>query len=377
MNTIKILFLVNDLSYFLSHRLPIAQAAVAEGHKVSVGYGELGNIAPEVLAQINFPVYFVPMRRGGTKLAEEFRSIHSIWRLFRSIRPDLVHLVTIKPYLYGGLAARLTRVPGVVSAVAGLGSVFIHTDRRSRIFRALLYPVYRLAFGHRNQRVIVQNEDDTKVLVNWGVLDPRKVCLLRGSGVHLAEFTQFEEPAGIPTVCFVGRLLRDKGVYDFVAAARFLRVRGIQARFIIAGDLDTKNPTGLTEAELHALREEGVVEVVGYQTDMPSLYARSHIVCLPSYREGLPKALIEAAAASRSVVTTDVPGCRDAIVPKETGLTVPVRSPEKLADSLQWLIENPSKRVEMGKAGRRFAEQEFAIEKIVRRHLDVYHELLG
>lgn len=373
----KLLILVNDLSFFLSHRLPIAKAAVAVGYEVCVGYGELGGVAPEVLAKLGVSTYFVPMRRGGTNPLQELRTLYSIWRLYRSLRPDLVHLVTIKPYLYGGLGARLAGVCGVVSAVAGLGSVFIRMDWRSRLFSALLYPIYRLAFGHPNQRVIVQNEDDASVLVNWGVLDSQKIRLLRGSGVYLTAFTQLDEPGGVPTVCFAARLLRDKGVYDFVAAARLLRARGVEARFWLAGDTDTKNPTGLTGSELQSLRDEGVVEVLGYQKDIPSLYAQSHIVCLPSfYGEGIPKALIEAAAASRAIVTTDHPGCREAIIPNESGLLVPVKSPEKLADALQWLIEHPSERVAMGKAGRLLAEREFAIEKIVQGHLEIYQELL-
>lgn len=373
---IKLLVLVNDLSYFLSHRLPIAQAALAAGYEVSVGYGELGSVAPEVLAEISFPTYFVPMHRGGINPLQELRSLYSIWQLYRALRPDLVHLVTIKPYLYGGMLARLARVPGVVSAVAGLGSLFIRMDRRSRLFRALLYPIYGLAFGHPNQRVIVQNKDDSAVLVNWGVLDSQKIRLLRGSGVDLTSFTQLEEADGVPTVCFAARVLRDKGVYDFVAAARLLLARGVEARFWLAGDTDTKNPTGLKESELQSLRDEGVVEVLGHQKDIPALYAKAHIVCLPSYREGLPKALVEAAAASRAVVTTDVPGCRDAFVPNESGLLVPVKSPDKLADALQWLIEHPAERVAMGKAGRLLAEREFAIEKIVQGHLEIYQELL-
>lgn len=373
---IKLLILVNNPSYFLSHRLPVAQAATAAGYEVSVGYGELDSVALDVVTQLGFSTHFVPMQRGGTNPLQELRSLYSIWRLYRLLQPDLVHLVTIKPYLYGGLVARLARVPSVVSAVAGLGSLFIRMDWRSRLFRALLYPIYWLAFGHPNQRVIVQNQDDASALVNWRVLNPQKIQLLRGSGVDLAAFTQLEQPDGVPTVCFAARLLHDKGVYDFVAAARLLRVRGIEARFWLAGDTDTKNPSGLSASELQSLRDEGLVEVLGYQKDIQALYAKTHIVCLPSYREGLPKALVEAAAASRAVVTTDVPGCRDAIVSNESGLLVPVQAPEKLADALQWLIEHPVERVEMGKAGRLLAEREFAIEKIVQGHLEIYQELL-
>lgn len=318
------------------------------------------------------------MQRGGTNPLRELRSLYSIWELYRLLRPDVVHLVTIKPYLYGGLVARFARVPSVVSAVAGLGSVLIGADLRSRVFRALFRPIFRLAFGHPNQRVIVQNQDDADILVRWGVVDPQIIRLLRGSGVDLNSFEQLQEPDGVPTICFAARLLRDKGVFEYTEAARLLRNRGIQARFWLAGNIDKTNPTGLTEPEICALREERAVEFLGYQKDIPSLYAKAHIVCLPSfYGEGIPKALIEAAAAGRAIVTTDHPGCRDAIVPNETGVLVPVKSPEKLADALQWLIEHPFERVAMGKAGRMLAEREFAIEKIVQGHLDIYRELLG
>lgn len=375
MLTVRLLFLVNDFGYFVSHRLKIASAACADGHAVSVAYGERSGAYPPPLDTPSLKTYGISMSRGGGNLFREFRSLHSIWTLLRKLRPDIVHLITIKPYLYGGIVARLLRIPGVVSAVAGMGSLFIRSDWRSRCFRALLFPLYWFAFGHPNQRVIVQNQDDANILINWGVLDPRKVRLLRGSGVDLGEYTLLAEPEGIPTICFAARLLRDKGINEFVSAARLLRERGVHARFWVAGDTDRKNPTGLTEAELCALREEGIVELLGYRRDIPTLYAQSHVVCLPSYREGLPKALIEAAAASRAIVSTDVPGCRDAIIPNVSGLLVPVRNPEKLADALQWLIDHPEERLAMGKAGRQLAEREFAIEKIVQEHLNIYREL--
>lgn len=372
----KLLILVNDLGFFISHRLPIALAAMAEGYEVSVGYGAHGSVSQDELERLGINIFYLPQKRGGANLVAELWSFLFVWIAFIKRKPDIVHLVTIKPYLYGGVVSRFIRVKGVVSAVAGLGSLFIQKDFLSRSLLALLFPLYRFAFSHPNQRVIVQNQDDAAVLINWGVLDSQRVRLLRGSGVNLVEFIKLDEPKGIVTICFAARLLRDKGVYDFVFAARLLRQRGIKARFWLAGEIDQRNPTRLTEEELGVIRDEGIVELLGFQKDIATLYSQSHIVCLPSYREGLPKALIEAAAASRAIVTTDVPGCRDAIIPNVSGLLVPVKTPEKLADALQWLIEHPRERVAMGKAGRQLAEQEFAIEKIVQRHLDIYRELL-
>ena len=373
----KLLIIVNDLSFFLSHRLPVAQAALAHDYDLIIGYGDSGDLPPEEISEMGFPVLHVPIDRGGVNPFRELCSLYLIWRLVRNFRPDVLHLITIKPYLYGGIIARLTRVPGVVSAVAGLGSVFVLTDWKARFFRSILYPIYRFSFNHSNHRVIVQNQDDASILFNWGVLKKQNIRLLRGSGVDLLAFKQLEESDGVPVVCFASRLLRDKGVYDFVEAARLIQKRGIEAKFWLAGDTDTHNPTGLTALELNSIRDEGVVDVLGFQNDIPVLFAKSHIICLPSfYGEGIPKALIEAAAASRAVVTTDHPGCRDAVIPNETGLLVPVKSPEKLANALQWLIEHPAERVVMGKAGRLLAEREFDIEKIVHGHLEIYTELL-
>jgi len=268
-------------------------------------------------------------------------------------------------------------VQGLITAVSGLGTLFVNKDLKSKLIRLLLYPIYKLAFNHLNQKIIVQNKDDLKVLVNWGVLNLSKVKLLKGSGVKLENFINLDEPSGTPVVCFAARLLRDKGVYEYVSAVRLLKERGIKAEFLLAGDLDINNPTGLKLKDLNKIRDEGYVKIIGYQKDIATLYAKSHIICLPSYREGFPKSLIEAAAAGRAVVTTDVPGCRDAIIPNKTGLLVPIKDSQKLADALQWLIENSKERIAMGKAGRNFAEKEFKIEKIILNHLDIYQDILS
>ena len=370
-----LLILVSHVSFFISHRLDLAITAKNMGYNVKVAFGEL-DADIKCLTDRDIDCFHTPIQRGGVNLIKDLKSLYSIWSLFRKVSPDILHLVTIKPYLYGGIIARLARISCVVSAISGLGSVFIHKNFSSQFLRLLLYPIYRFAFNHSNQRVIVQNEEDAKVLVKLGVLNPQKVRLIKGSGVRLEEFTQLYEPDGILTVCFAGRFLKDKGIYDFVAAARLLKKRGVKARFYLAGNLDIKNPTGLNIKDFNSLREDENIEVLGFKKNIATLYAKSHIICLPSYREGLPKSLIEAAAASRAIVTTDVPGCRDAVIPNKTGLLVPVKNPEKLADALQWLIDHPQERIAMGKAGRQLAEREFRIEKIIKNHTDIYQELL-
>lgn len=373
----KILIFVNNLRFFLSHRLAIAEALLGKGFDIFIGYGELCSTDPKLLEKKGFKVELIPMKSGSINLLEELKTFFFIWRFLIKIKPDIVHLVTIKPYLYGGIASRLVGIKCLVSAVSGLGTLFIHNDLKSRFLRLLLHPIYRLAFGHPNQKVIIQNNDDKKLLFNWGVLHSNKAVLIKGSGVNLENFPNVDEPNGVPLVCFAGRLLKDKGVYDFISAAKLLKERGVRAQFCLIGDLDLNNPSGLNLKDLKMIKQQGHVKVLGYHKNIPFLYSKSNIICLPSYREGLPKALIEAAAASRAVVTTDVPGCRDAIIPNVTGLLVPVKNPQKLANALQWLIENPKKRIEMGKAGRKFAENEFGIEKVVQTHLEIYQYLLG
>ena len=316
------------------------------------------------------------MQRGNINLFNDLITLFNMWIFFRKEKPDIAHLITIKPYLYGGIISRLISVPCLVSAVSGLGTLFISDNFKSKVLRFFLYPIYKFAFNHLNQKIIIQNKDDLRLLEEWGVLNSNKVKLLKGSGVKLQDFVNLNEPDGMPTICFAARLLRDKGVYEFVNAAKKFKEKGIQARFLLAGDLDISNPTGLNLEDLNIIKKEGLVEILGYCHDIPKLYNQSHIVCLPSYREGLPKGLIEAAAASRAVVTTDVPGCRDAIIPNKTGIVVPVKNSEKLANALQWLIENPEERVAMGKAGRQLAEKEFLIEKIIKHHLDIYNNLI-
>ena len=374
---IKIVFLVNDLNFFCSHRLPIAEESKSRGFEVVIGYGELGAADPKLLENKGFKLRFIPMERGGKNLFKDLKTLFDIWKLFKSEKPNIVHLVTIKPYLYGGIVARLTRVPSLVSAVSGLGTIFIKQNFRAKFLRFLLYPVYYFAFNHKNQIVIVQNNEDAKLLASWGVLNQSKVKLIRGSGVKLSKFTDLNEHDSTPIVCFAARFLIDKGLYEYISAAHILRQRGLKARFFLVGGLDEKNNTGISAQDLRKIKEDGDVEVLGFCEDIPKLYAKSHIICLPSYREGLPKALIEAAAAGRAVVTTNVPGCRDAIEPGVSGILVPVMNKQALADAIEDLIENPKKRRNMGKAGRLLAEKEFRIEKIVNDHHKVYESLLN
>ncbi len=213
------------------------------------------------------------------------------------------------------------------------------------------------------------------MLISLGVLKEARTALIRGSGVNLSHYESSFENPGTPIVCMASRLLHDKGIVEYIDAARLLRAREIDATFQLIGDVDPGNPATVSFDELQLWKKEGVVQILGFRKDIANLFANAHIVTLPSYREGLPKVLVEAAACGRAVVTTDVPGCRDAIEPGETGLLVPVRDAEALAEALALLITDSTVRRKMGNAGRLLAEREFSIEKIVQQHLDIYRYL--
>jgi glycosyltransferase involved in cell wall biosynthesis len=248
---------------------------------------------------------------------------------------------------------------------------------KSRLLRGTVSLLYRIALGVRNLRVIFQNPDDREALLRLGGVTQEKAVIIRGSGVDLAQYPALPEAGGVPLVVMAARLLWDKGAGEFVAAARLLKDKGISARFLLVGDPDIHNRASVPPEVLASWQAEKIVELPGFRSDIAEIFARSHIVVLPSYREGLPKVLIEAAACGRAVVTTDVPGCRDAIVPGKTGLLVPVKDAQALADAIRYLLEHPAERQAMGEAGRRLAEEAFDIRRVVDRHLEIYRDLFS
>lgn len=373
----RLLFVVNDLRFFLSHRLPVADAADGEGWEVHVAAPPAGDVEARLKGR-GVALHRLRLDRHGTNPLAEAASLIALHRLFRRLRPDLVHLVTIKPLIYGGLAARLAGVPAVVSAVSGLGYVFSGADARSRALGRVLGPLCRAALAHPNQRVIFQNASDRAALAALGARLEGRAETIAGSGVDLDVFAPAPEPGGPVTVMLPARLLADKGVAEFVAAARLLRSEGTQARFVVVGEAPSGNPLRVPESALAAWRAEGAAEFWGHRDDMPRVLAQAHVVALPSYyREGLPKVLLEAAACARPVVTTDWPGCRDAVVPGETGLLVPPRDAQALAAALRRLIADAAARRRMGRAARALAERAFCARAVARRHLEIYRALVG
>jgi glycosyltransferase involved in cell wall biosynthesis len=370
----RLLFVVNNPAFFLSHRLAPALAARTAGYDVHVATMDGDAVAQ--IRTLGFTHHTVPMTRSGRHPWGELRTLWALLGLFRRLRPHLVHLVTIKPVLYGGVAARLAGVPAMVAAVSGLGFVFLSQTWRMRMLRQALIPLYRLALGHRNSRVIFQNSADRDVMLALGAVHERQVVMMRGSGVDMAACVVLPEPPAPVVVAMAARLLSDKGVREFVGAAQLLRTRGVPVRMLLAGSPDPGNPASITQAEVDAWRQDDAVTVLGECENVPALYGRSHIVALPSYREGLPKSLMEAAACGRPVIATDVPGCRDAMEAGISGVLVPVRDVAALADAIAALAGNAALRASMGAAGRRLAERDFDVRMIAAEHVGIYNALV-
>jgi glycosyltransferase involved in cell wall biosynthesis len=371
----KILFLVNELDFFLSHRKPLAVAAKRAGFEVHVAGPR--SQAEDKIGAAGFTFHHIPMTRSGARISQEAATLWSIYRLIRSLRPDIIHNVALKAVLYGGIAARLARTPVVVNALTGLGYVFIAQDLKRRVLRKWIMLGLRFGFSQRRHRLILQNHDDPLVFLNASAVKEEEIVVIRGSGVDMNEFKPELEPPGTVTVVLVSRMLWDKGVGEFVAAAREHKRRGGGARFVLVGDSDPGNPAAVPVAKLEEWGGEGVVEWLGHRDDIAAIFSASHIVCLPSYREGLPKVLIEAAACGCAIVASDVPGCREIVRDGINGLLVPVRDPLALADAVGRLAQDAALRREMAQKGRELAVNEFSVEKVVRETLTVYGELLA
>lgn len=375
MNQKKLLFVVNVDWFFLTHRLPIALKARQAGFEVHIATGITDKL--NVLQAYGLTVHPLGLVRGGFGAFNALKTLIELRQVFRTVQPDLVHLVTIKPVLLGGLVARWLRVPALVSAVSGLGYVFTANGGLAKLQRWAVSRIYSMTFGHHNQAVILQNPDDRDTLLSNTGLSCSKVEMIRGSGVDLDQYAITPEAAGQPVVLLPARLLADKGIFEFVQAAALLRAKAVSARFVLAGMVDSANPTSVPRRTLDEWVAEGVVEYWGYRADMPKVLSSANLVVLPSYREGLPKVLLEAGACGRAVVTTDVPGCRDAIKPGVTGLLVPVRDAESLGQAIEQLLIDPEERAAMGLAGRKLAETEFDARVVVDKHLRIYERLLA
>jgi glycosyltransferase involved in cell wall biosynthesis len=381
----KLTFVVNHVAFFVSHRMPIALRARSSGYDVQLLTGQAGSVSMERLAVEKLHVADVGHQRVAFRSAsvnpilELIGLVQLTWHM-RKLQPDVVHCASPKGLLYGGLAARFCGVKAVVLAVSGMGFAFTNTGNRS-LLRTVVAKVYRsfvgFAFRNKNVQVIVQNNDDKAVLIASGMVRLDQITLIPGSGVNIESFEKVSIESKLPIVLLPARMLLDKGVVEFVQAARTLKAVRPEWRFVLAGAADYHNPSSVQREEIELWYREGIIEWLDHVDDIVPWFVQASIVCLPSYREGMPKALLEAAAAGCAVVTTDTTGCREAIIPGETGDLVPVRDSAALATALLSLITDRSRRERYGYAGQRLAKARFGLNSVIDQTLDIYKMLLN
>lgn len=381
----RIVYVVNHAAFFVSHRLPLAVRARQVGFDILLLTGKAGSKEMEQTAVTQLRATGIDHRRaafsssGMNPVIELLGLLQLVWFIVR-FRPDIVHCASPKGVLYGGLAARICGVRGLVLAISGMGYAYTGGTEKSGL-RALVRRIYGVmagfAFHHPNVRVIVQNLDDHQAVIDKGLTRASALSLIPGSGVDLSLFEGCAATNKSSIVLLPARVLKDKGIEEFVKAARRIKALAPDWRFVLAGAAGYDNPSSIDAAQLQTWQAEGCVEWLGHVNDMTPLFRESAIVCLPSYREGMPKALLEAAAAGCAVVTTDVTGCREAVKPGVTGDLVPVRNSDALADAILSLIKDEPRRQAYGTKGQMRARSLFSIDSVVSQTMNIYEELFS
>ena len=369
----KILIVVNSDWFFLSHRLPIALEAKKQGFEVHVSSRDTGR-SPEIVSE-GLIFHELPISCSGTNPIEELFAVRHFIKFYKRIKPDLVHHVTMKPVVYGSYAARILNIP-VLNAVSGMGYVF--TSHKGKLLPFIVKNFIKLGWKAGTTHVIFQNPDDRKQVKDLGLLNGIETTLIKGSGVDLSEFSYSEMPKESPLrIVLPARLLFDKGIREFKVASEILKAKWQgKVVFQLAGDVDFGNKTSITEEELKTWEDKGYFEWIGFHKDMVKLLSVSYLIVLPSYREGLPKSLIEANAIGRPIVTTDTVGCRECVSHGENGFLAKLQDAEDLASKIEAILLNKELALNMSKNARIFAEKNFSIKNVVNKHIELYNELL-
>lgn len=372
----KILYVVTEDWYFHSHRLPLALRAIEDGYDVVIAtriskYRDL--IEQRGIKIINLCC----MRRSSLNPLLELLALFELCWIFLKERPDLVHLVALKPVIYGSLASRILGVRYKVYALGGLGFIFSSKNRIARILKPVLVWLFGFIFSEPNSILILQNLDDYSLMEGLARVKPRNLRLIPSAGVDMDRYIPSVIPEGVPIAMLASRLLWDKGVGEFVLAAQMLHEQGVSCRFILVGAPDLENPHSVSTKQIKEWQTSGAIEWWGRREDMSAVLSQASIVCLPSYYgEGIPKVLVEAMACARPIITTKMPGCRELVRSDKNGFLVNPRDPAGLANALALLLPNKSLCQKMGWEGRRIAVSEYSLLKVVGDTFKVYEDLL-
>ena len=371
----KIFLFINVDWFFYSHRLPIAKAALNHDIDMTVYTDITDKRRKESLNEIK--VTQSPLSRSSKTPWSILIEFYKSYRLISEARPDLLHAVTIKPIIFMGLISRLTNIP-FVAAISGFGPVINQSNVLSRIRYKFVSMIYKFVLGPKSASVICQSENDKNILISSKICSESKINMMPGSGVDLLKFKPRVDRKNDHIVLMACRILKDKGIKEFCDAARELNTYDErEIKFLLAGPIDELSPSSVTEEEINSLCRDSNVEYLGDREDISDLLASSSIFVMPSYYpEGMPKVLLEASACGIPIITTDHPGCRDAVIDGKTGLLVKARNSEEIANAISYLFNNPDIMEKMGKSGRRHAEVSFDEQLIINSHFKLYRSLI-
>jgi glycosyltransferase involved in cell wall biosynthesis len=370
----RLLYLITEDWYFRLHWIGLARAARDAGFEVLLAM-RVQEHGLEISGQ-GFKLFPINLLRRSVNPIRELLAVIELARLYRAEKPDLVYHVAVKPILYGSLAARLAGIPSVINVFAGLGYTYTSDEWKARLFRLLLKFGLNAACNSSGSIAVFQNEEDQAQLVRDHAVRRSHTRVIRGTGVDTDRFRPTSEESGDPVILLPCRMLWDKGVGEFLEAARLVKRQKPRVRFVLVGRCDEENPASIQSVQLHQWQEEGAIEWWGHRSDMPAVLGHAAVVVLPSYREGLPVSLLEAAACGKPIVATDVPGCRDVVRHRVNGLLVPPKNATALAEAIAVLLENPGLRNELGSRGRDIVVKEFSSTLVTRQTLALYDELL-
>ncbi len=368
----RILYVVTEDWYFLSHRLPMARAAQKAGYEVHVAT-RLNRGRAAIEAE-GFTPHALDWRRGSLSPLHSIAGVLELRKLLRGLKPGILHNVSLKPVLLGTTASLGLSTMAVVNSLTGLGTLFIGNHGGGGFTRSVVRAALRGLLRRSNSRTIVQNPDDRSFVLDLGV-PLANIDLIPGSGVDTAYFTPMPGPHPPVTAAYVGRMLADKGVQTLIDAYALATSRGAKLQLLLAGDCDRENPGSLAPEQLKEFASAFGIHWLGHVGDIREVWTRAHFAVLASRREGLPKSLLEAAACGRAMVATDTPGCREIAIQDETALTIPVDDVEALAEALTRLAGDAEMRARFGKNARALVEAKFSNEIIGKEIVALYRSL--
>ncbi len=369
----KILFLSNLDSFFISHRLEVGKSMLKEGYDVHIAteFTKYKN----KLSKMGFKTHHINFNRNSLNLIKSIKPLLQIFLLYKNLNPNLVHHISLKPMVFGGFATLFTPIKSVVASVTGLGSIYLGNGIGFKIKKIIINLILFILFLKKNLRVIVQNYSDYKYLVNKTKIKKFKLVIIKGSGIDLKRFKYSKIKVKNPFILMASRLIADKGIYEYIFSIKHLKKSGFKGKFFLVGDIDFENPSAIKYSELNLWKKEKIINYHKHTNKIQNYIKKSSIVVLPSYREGFPKILLEAAACGRPVITTKVPGCKDAIINGKTGILIPPKNYIELAKAIKFLSTDKKRLKLMSRNSRKYAEQNFNVRNVVSKHIQIYKSL--